>query len=105
MHLGHTEVQPPSAWSNYTHRNKLTNRWKAAQNATRLSTWIYENTSRLQLTEQDQALPVNINYIVNISSGGGAILIGKRTCIQRMYFNVRFRSVVNRMLMPGGNRV
>lgn len=40
---GHTEVQPPSAWSNYTHPNKLTNSERAAH----LSTRIHTDTCRL----------------------------------------------------------
>lgn len=57
----------------------------------------------VQLTEQDRALPVNINYLVNIRSEGGTNPNWKPTCIQRMYLNVKFRSAVDHVLMPGGS--
>lgn len=57
----------------------------------------------IQLTEQDRALPVNINYLLNIRSEGGRNPNWKPTRVHRMYLNVRFRSAVHRALMPGGS--
>lgn len=55
-----------------------------------------------QLTEHDQMLPVIINYPVNTSSGGGGILIGRRT---GKFSNVSCSSALHRMLMPSGKGV
>lgn len=107
MRPRHSGVQPLSACSNCVYGNKLTNRWEAAQTQPTcqhgfmriLVLWA------VQLTEQDRAPPVNINYLVNTRGGEGGTQIGKGSYIQRMCFNVRCRSARNRMrrmLMPGG---
>lgn len=102
MHPEHTGVQ--TACSNCVRRNQLTNRWKAAQAAAaHLSIWIHEDTFRLT----EQALPVNINYPVNIISGSDVRSKLRETNASRRCI-FRCSSILShtrRTLMPGGMEV